>query len=100
MEEIKPLLTKSELAKRWGVDTRTIDKWERNKIIQRVKGIPVPRYNIEHILKIEETDISKFSPLERKNLEIENEKLKLENKNLKSILNNIFIESSKIVKFN
>lgn len=100
MKEIKPLLTKSELAKRWSVDTRTIDKWERNNIIQRVKGIPVPRYNIEHILKIEETDISEFSPLERKKLERENEKLKLENENLKNILNNIFIESSKIVKFN
>ena len=97
---MKTILTKAELAERWSVDTRTIDKWERSKIIQRIKGIPVPRYNIEHILRVEETSISEFSPLERKKLENENEKLKLENQNLKNILNNIFIESSKIVKFN
>lgn len=94
---MRVVLTKAELAKRWSVDTRTIDKWEREKIIQRIKGIPAPRYNIEHILKVEETDISEFSPLERKRLQSELEIIKEENEKLKSILSNILKESSKII---
>ncbi len=96
-EKLKVVLTKTELAKRWGVDTRTIDKWEQNKIIQRIKAIPAPRYNIEHILKVEETEISEFSPLERKRLQSEIEIIKSENEKLRSILSNILKESSAII---
>ncbi len=46
---MKTVLTKAELAERWSVDVRTIDKWEQNKIIQRIEGIPVPRYYIESL---------------------------------------------------
>lgn len=46
---MKKLLTRGELAERWGVDVRTIANWENEKVIQRVDGIPLPRYTLEHI---------------------------------------------------
>ena len=95
---MKVVLTKAELADRWNVDTRTIDKWEQNKIIQRIEGIPAPRYSIEDIQQIEGTNnLNQFSPLERRRLESELEKLKAENEKLRTVLSNILSESAKIV---
>ena len=95
---MKTVLTKAELADRWNVDTRTIDKWEQNKIIQRIEGIPAPRYSIEHIQQIEGIkNHNQFSPLERRRLESELEKLKAENEKLRAVLSNILSESAKIV---
>lgn len=95
---MKVVLTKAELADRWNVDTRTIDKWEQNKIIQRIDGIPAPRYSIENIQQIEGTNnLNQFSPLERRRLESELEKLKAENEKLRTVLSNILSESAKIV---
>jgi len=95
---MKVVLTKAELADRWNVDTRTIDKWEQNKIIQRIEGIPAPRYSIENIQQIEGTNnLNQFSPLERRRLESELEKLKAENEKLRTVLSNILSESAKIV---
>lgn len=95
---MKTVLTKAELADRWNVDTRTIDKWEQNKIIQRIEGIPAPRYSIEDIQKIEGTkNLNQFSPLERRRLESELEKVKAENEKLRTVLSNILSESAKIV---
>ena len=91
---MKTVLTKAELADRWNVDTRTIDKWEQNKIIQRIEGIPAPRY----IQQIEGTkNLNQFSPLERRRLESELEKVKAENEKLRTVLSNILSESAKIV---
>ncbi|WP_300855522.1 histidine kinase [uncultured Clostridium sp.] len=95
---MKPVLTKSELADRWNVDTRTIDKWEQNKVIQRIEGIPAPRYSMEHIQKIEGIkNINQFSPLERRRLENELDKLRVENEKLKSVISRILAESAKII---
>lgn len=97
---MKTLLTRAELAARWSVDVKTVANWENEGVIQRVKGIPAPRYKLEDIEKLEGiTDNRKFSPLERQRLEREVQNLKAENKNLKQILNNIFSESSKIVTY-
>lgn len=94
---MKTVLTKAELADRWNVDTRTIDKWEQNKIIQRIQGIPAPRYSIEDIQQIEGTkNLNQFSPSERR-LELELEKVKAENEKLRAVLSNILSESAKIV---
>ncbi|MCI9063030.1 histidine kinase [uncultured Clostridium sp.] len=95
---MKPVLTKSELADRWNVDTRTIDKWEQNKVIQRIEGIPAPRYSMEHIQQIEGIkNINQFSPLERRRLENELDKLRVENEKLKSVISRILAESAKII---
>ncbi len=83
---------------RWNVDTRTIDKWEQNKVIQRIEGIPAPRYSMEHIQKIEGIkNINQFSPLERRRLENELDKLRVENEKLKSVISRILAESAKII---
>ena len=86
---MKTVLTKAELAERWSVDVRTIDKWEQNKVIQRIDGIPTPRYSVEHIQSIEGIkNLNQFSPVERKRLEIEK---------LRAVLSNILSESAKVV---
>jgi cell shape-determining protein MreC len=51
-------------------------------IVNPVKGLPSVRFNIEHIMKLEETEISKLSPLERKRLLKEIEQLKKEKEEL------------------
>lgn len=95
---MKTVLTKTELAERWNVDSRTIDKWENENVIQRVKGIPAPRYSVEEIEKIEGlTNKNTFSPLERRKLEREMEKIKSENERLREVLSKILSESAKIV---
>ena len=95
---MKPVLTKSELADRWNVDTRTIDKWEQDKVIQRIEGIPAPRYSMEHIQKIEGIkNINQYSPLERRRLENELDKLRVENEKLKSVISRILAERAKII---
>lgn len=95
---MKTVLTKAELAERWSVDVRTIDKWEQNKVIQRIDGIPTPRYSVEHIQSIEGIkNLNQFSPLERKRLEIELEKVRAENEKLRAVLSNILSESAKVV---
>lgn len=98
---MKRLLTRGELAERWGVDVRTIANWENDKVIQRVDGIPLPRYSLAHIEAIEGVkDLNRFSPLERRRLEGELEKTKKENETLKAILSNILAESAKVVGLN
>lgn len=98
---MKKLLTRGELAERWGVDVRTIANWENEKVIQRVDALPLPRYTLEHIEAIEGIeDLNRFSPLERRRLESELEKTKKENETLKSILSNILAESAKVVGLN
>lgn len=98
---MKRLLTRGELAERWGVDVRTIANWENDKVIQRVDGIPLPRYALDHIEAIEGIkDLNRFSPLERRRLESELEKTKKENETLKAILSNILAESAKVVGLN
>ena len=98
---MRTLLTRGDLAERWGVDVRTIANWENEKIIQRVDGIPLPRYALDHIEAIEGVkDLNRFSPLERKRLERELEDVRKENEILKSILSNILAESAKVVCLN
>ena len=97
---MKEVLTRAELAKRWSVDVKTIANWEKEGIIQRIDAIPLPRYSLEFIMKIEVlNEINKFSPLERQKLENEVKDLRKENNILRNILNNIFIECSKYIKY-
>ena len=79
-------LTKKDLAERWQVSTTTIDRWVDDGIISPVKGLPSVRFNLEHVLKLEGTEIGRLSPLERKRLEkkieqLKNEKQELEKEN-------------------
>lgn len=70
------LLSREDVAKRWGVTTSTIINYENDGIITRIPDIPTPRYNLAEIQKLEGTELNAFSPLERKKLERENRELK------------------------
>lgn len=94
----KVLITKKELAERWGVTTKYIDDLRREGILQTVKGIPIIRFNIQYIKELEETKIEKYSPVEFRRLERELKETKEELKVLKEILINISIESNKALK--
>ncbi|EOU2000573.1 histidine kinase [Clostridium perfringens] len=93
----KVLLTKKELAERWGVTTKCIDDWRREGILQTVKGIPAPRFNLQYIMELEETKIEKYSLLKFKKLEKELKETKAEFSKLKEVLININIESNKFL---
>ncbi|AVP66185.1 histidine kinase [Clostridium botulinum] len=91
------LLTKKELAERWQVAEKTIDNWRESGILTPCTGIPAIRFSLQHIAELEGTKLERFSPIEKKRLEIENEKLKQENEQLKRIISNVLSETSKIV---
>lgn len=84
MEQV--LLSREDVAKRWGVTMQTVINYENSGIITRISSIPTPRYKLKEILDIEGTSFSQMSPLERRRLVKENEKLKEENNILKSQL--------------
>ena len=99
------LLTKKDLAERWQVTTVTIDRWVSDGVVSPVRGIPSVRFNLEEVLKLEGTEISKLSPLERKrllreieSLEKEKEELEKENEELKDYVRLIFGHGVKFMK--
>ena len=81
------LLTRNELAKRWGISLKSVINYEQDGIISRIPKIPVPRYSLNEILNIEQTDMSENSPLFVKQLKKENKQLKEENEKLNKKLN-------------
>lgn len=52
--EQKILLTKKELAARWGCTPKYIDDLRRDGVISTVQGLPAPRFNIQHVLEMKE----------------------------------------------
>ena len=99
------LLTKQDLADRWQVSTTTIDRWVEDGVISPVKGLPSKRFNLEHVLQLEGTEIGRLSPLERKRLEKEieqlereNEELERENEELKDYVRLVFGQGLKFMK--
>lgn len=80
---MKTLISREELAERWGVSTQSIINYEKDGVITRNPNIPVPRYSLDEILKIEGVKFNSMSPLERSRLTKEIKKLEEENKLLK-----------------
>lgn len=79
----KTLLSRKDLAERWGVSTATVDRRVREGLISPVKGHKTPLFNLYDVLKVEGTDTSKLSPFERRRLEREIDELREENNQLK-----------------
>lgn len=67
MEQV--LISRETLAKRWDVTTRTVINYEQEGLITRNPNVPVPRYNLEEIMRLEGTELNPLSPLERRRLE-------------------------------
>jgi len=96
---MEKLLTQKDLAERWQVTTKAIENWRKEGVLKQVEGVPAIRFNLHYIEKLEGTQVEKFSPLERRRLEKENEELKLENQKLKTIVSNILAESAKLSNY-
>ena len=94
---MKTVLTQKELAERWGLTPKAITDYRNAGILQTIKGLPVIRFSLEYIQELEGTTLERFSPLERKKMEMRSEELKTENEKLKGILGNILAESSKVI---
>ena len=67
----KVLISRETLAKRWDISTRTVINYEQEGLLTRNPNIPVPRYNLDEIMKLEGTELNPLSPLERRRLEKE-----------------------------
>ncbi|WML35382.1 histidine kinase [Clostridium sp. OS1-26] len=90
------LLTKKDLAIKWQLDERTIDKYRTEGILTPCKGIPAIRFSSQYIAELEGVKLEKFSPIEKRRLERELEEIRKERDYLRQILNNIISESSKV----
>lgn len=76
---VQTLLSRQDLAKRWNLSIKTIEKYENDGVIQRVKNIPAPRYSIDSIRKLEGMEeLNPLSPEERIKLEKEIKSLRAE----------------------
>ena len=90
MEEIT-LISRNSLAKRWNLESgNTLIGYENKGILTRNPNLPIPRYYMEEILKIEMLkDVNPLSPLERRRMERKIELLEIQNESLKQKLNNV-----------
>ena len=85
MEQI--LLSRDDLATRWNTSVKSIQRYEEDGIITRVPKLPVPRYNINQILKLEGTELTPLSPIERRRMQNRIEELEKENLHYQEQLN-------------
>lgn len=70
------LISRKELAERWGVTTRTIINYEESGIITRNLKFDKPYYYLEEIQSIDNYKPNPLSHFERKRLENENKELR------------------------
>jgi len=63
------LISRETLAKRWEITTRTVINYEQEGLLTRNPNVPVPRYNLEEIMRLEGTELNPLSPIERRRLE-------------------------------
>lgn len=85
----KTLISRNELAKRWGVTTRTIINYEESGIITRNPNFDKPFYYLEEIQNIDNYKPNPLSHFERKRLENENKELRERINALESILSKV-----------
>ncbi len=78
---MKTVLTKKELAERWGVNTKTIDVMEEEGTVKRLPKLPGVKYSLTSIeaLEYDGTD-NLILKKERKIKELEAEVLRYRNK--------------------
>ncbi|MEW9991962.1 histidine kinase [Clostridium butyricum] len=83
---METLLTVNDLAKKWKKDERTIRKYIADGTITACKGVPGVMFHPKYIAELEGIEFEKFTQLERKKMQNENNALKKENEELKSLL--------------
>ena len=70
------LLTQKDVAERWQVSVKAVENCRKDGIITRVKGVPGIRFSLAEIELLEGPIQTRFSPLERRKLERENDELR------------------------
>ncbi len=80
------LLSVNDLAKKWQKDERTIRKYIAYGTITACKGVTGVMFHPKYITELEGIEFEKFTQLERKKIQNENNALKKENEELKSLL--------------
>ncbi|MZI79420.1 histidine kinase [Clostridium butyricum] len=83
---METLLTVNDLAKKWQKDERTIRKYIADGTITACKGVPGVMFHPKYIAELEGIEFEKFTQLERKKMQNDNNALKKENEELKSLL--------------
>lgn len=96
MEEVK-LISVKVLAARWGKDEGTIRRYISEGTLTPCAGVPGCMFHPNYIADLEGVEIERFSPLEKRRLERENEELKMQYETVKKVLANILAESSKVI---
>ena len=82
---MKTVLTVKELCERWGVDARTLSRYEDDGVIRRISGMPGVKYSLASIEKIESDGTDNL--IIKKEREIQD--LKLENLRLRNKIEEI-----------
>lgn len=82
---MKTVLTVKELCERWGVDARTVSRYEEDGVIRRISGMPGVKYSLASIEKIESDGADNL--IIKKDREIQ--ELRLENLRYKNIIEEI-----------
>ena len=95
--DMAQLLTQKDLAERWQMSVKSIEEYRKAGIIPTVEGIPAIRFNLQTILELEGTKLERFSPLERRRMEMELDEVKEENQKLKDILSNVLSNLAPII---
>ncbi len=90
MEE--KLFSVKNLADRWGKDEGTIRRYVKEGILTPCSGVPGMMFHPQYISKLEDVEIERFSPLEKRRMERE---IELKNKEIEE-LRNILIEYQSI----
>lgn len=90
------LLTQRELAEKWQVSIRAIEKWRQQGVLEPCKGIPAIRFSQEHIAELEGIEKKPVSPLRVKQLERQLEQARKEIEELRGALARILAEGSRL----
>lgn len=96
MDDIK-LLTVKNLANRWSKDEGTIRRYIAEGTLTPCEGVPGVMFHPKYISELEGVEVERFSPLEKRRLERENEELRAKYDNLKKVLTNMLAEASKVI---
>lgn len=91
------LLTQQDLANRWQVSIRAIEKWRAEGVLQPAKGVPAIRFEPSYIAALEGVELKPVSPLQVKRLELELEEVKRERDELRGIIARILAETAKVI---
>lgn len=97
---MKTLLTRDELAERWGYTKTSIVRLEQDGVIHRVKGLQGCKYSIREIEKIEMLgikDLEEISLIDYKRMEIDRDKWKSEYLKLRNAISSSAYDLVKVL---